>query len=291
MSNVNPFIVVLGIAQDAGFPQAGCKLKCCQNVWRHPRQTRFVTSLAIVDPSTNQRWLIDATPDLKHQLHLLDQLTLSIKPRNILDGIFLTHGHIGHYIGLIHCGKEAMNTRSIPTFVMPKMKTFLNRNEPWKQLITNQNITLKTLVNNSKVILSNHLSITPFLVPHRNELTETIRFFISGPSKRVVFIPDIDHWKIFPSLQNIINSTDTAFIDGTFFDQSELPNRDISKIPHPSISHTLNHLQSLSQKDKSKVNFIHLNHTNPVLTRNSLAHQRVRDQGFNIAKQNQIIPL
>ncbi len=31
-----PFLVVLGISQDAGFPQAGCARDCCKAAWQDP---------------------------------------------------------------------------------------------------------------------------------------------------------------------------------------------------------------------------------------------------------------
>src|SRR5688500_10513577 len=63
-----PFIFVLGIAQDGGYPQAGCNAPHCEPAWKDPALRRSVTSLAIVDPASRQRWIIDATPDFPEQL-------------------------------------------------------------------------------------------------------------------------------------------------------------------------------------------------------------------------------
>ena len=41
-----------------------------------------------------------------------------------LSGVFLTHAHIGHYTGLMNFGNEAMGTKELPVFCMPKMKSF-----------------------------------------------------------------------------------------------------------------------------------------------------------------------
>ena len=43
--------------------------------------------------------------------------------------------------------------------------------------------------------------------------------------------------------------------------------------------------------EKSKIKFIHLNHTNPLLDSNSNAHKKVIANGFNIGKFKEIIPL
>jgi len=59
------YLVVLGIAQDAGYPQAGCRRECCARAWADPKKRRHVVCLAIVDPESCQRWLLECTPDLR----------------------------------------------------------------------------------------------------------------------------------------------------------------------------------------------------------------------------------
>ena len=64
-------------------------------------------------------------------------------------------------------------------------------------------------------------------------------------------------------------------------------NRDISEIPHPLVSETINLLNSLSEENKSKVYFIHMNHTNPMLNPNSELSKLITTKGFNIARLGQ----
>ena len=93
-----PFIVILGIAQDAGYPQIGCNKECCKKVYEGKAKRQMVSSIAIVDPVSKQKWVIDATPDFPEQLKLLD------KYPGYLSGIMLTNAHIGNYteIGRAH---------------------------------------------------------------------------------------------------------------------------------------------------------------------------------------------
>src|ERR1035437_4021635 len=99
-----PYIVVLGIAQDGGYPHAGCERDCCKKYYDGKEPRHFVSCLALVDPVSKQRWIFDCTPDFTFQLHLLDSL-YPAKGR-LIDGIFLTHAHIGHYTGLMYLDKE-----------------------------------------------------------------------------------------------------------------------------------------------------------------------------------------
>ena len=68
-------LIVLGIAQDAGFPQAACQKPCCKLAWKDPSIRRHVASLGLVDHATGQKWLFDCTPDFPQQLQLLHELS------------------------------------------------------------------------------------------------------------------------------------------------------------------------------------------------------------------------
>jgi pyrroloquinoline quinone biosynthesis protein B len=50
-----PFVLVLGIAQDGGFPQANCQKKCCKSVWANKKARQFVNSIVLVDPISKEK--------------------------------------------------------------------------------------------------------------------------------------------------------------------------------------------------------------------------------------------
>ena len=283
----SPYIVVLGIAQDAGFPQAGCNKECCKKAWLDPQIRKSVSCIALVDPVSKKQWLFDATPDIKFQLNMLENIS-NINP---LSGVFLTHAHIGHYTGLMHFGKEVMDTKNLPVYAMDKMQSFIQNHAPWKQLTKINNIQLQKLADRSPVILNERIIVTPFLVPHRDEYSETVGYKISINDKSLVFIPDIDKWHDWQQdIKQLIKEIDYAFIDGTFYQDGEL-DRDMSQIPHPLVVETMDILSDLDKKNKKKVHFIHLNHTNPLLLKNSAEQKTVFQKGFNVAKEGQIITL
>ena len=104
-----PYVLVLGTAQDGGLPQIGCDRECCREARLDPTRRRWVTSLLLVNPRTSQRWLLDASPDLPDQIELVrDHPANYLIPQvedgrgPLFDGVFLTHGHWGHYLSLIH---------------------------------------------------------------------------------------------------------------------------------------------------------------------------------------------
>lgn len=289
-----PYVVVLGVAQDAGHPQMGCRGACCAAAAEDPRRGHLVASLGLVDPRHDARYLFDATPDLPRQLHRLDRdHPVPREGRDPgLDGIFLTHAHIGHYTGLMHLGREAMGTAGVPVYAMPRMAGFLEANGPWSQLVTLGNIELRPLADAEPVRLADALQVTPLRVPHRDEFSETVGFVIEGPRARVLFLPDIDKWDRWErDLEAVVRSVDRAYVDGSFFENGEIPGRDMRDIPHPFIAETLSRVAAWSAQERAKIRFLHLNHTNPALDRGSPATATIEAAGCAVAVEGETFGL
>ena len=284
-------LILLGTLQDAGAPQINCNKKCCQGLFEQADSARRVSSLGLLDFNTQKKYLFDATPDISKQLHALKKAS-PIATSSIVDGIFLTHAHIGHYTGLMYLGKEAVNSTEVSVFTMPKMSSFISSNGPWSQLVTNRNIALQPLVANQAISLSPSLQVTPFLVPHRDEYSETVGYLIEGPHKKALFIPDIDKWNRWElNLATELKKVDYAFLDATFYSAKELGNRDMSQIPHPSVLETIQTLKDFSMEERAKVIFTHFNHTNPLLDNASEATKKVLALGFKIGRIHDRFPL
>ena len=281
-----PYVVVLGIAQDGGLPHAGCLKSCCKNLWGTGNNEK-VASIGIVDPKTGQSWLIDATPDFASQLHILENIH-----KTKLSGIFLTHAHIGHYSGLLQLGREVMGAKDMPVYAMPRMKSFLYENSPWNQLLSLENIKIIDLKNSKEIKLSSQLYIEPFLVPHRDEFSETVGYRVVSNKKSLVYIPDIDKWsKWDQDIFQVVLHSDFALLDGTFYSSDEIPHRDMSEIPHPFIIETMDLLNDMNSKNRKKIYFIHFNHSNPAINHTSSTSNIIRSKRFNVAKEGLILTL
>ena len=272
------YIQVLGIVQDAGYPHIGCEKDCCKAV---SPGDYFVSCLGLVDKTNNKRYLFDATPDIHNQLNLLEKFS----DANLVDGIFLTHAHIGHYTGLMYLGREGLGSKNIMVYALKRMSKFLTKNGPWDQLVKLNNISIQTISNKEFVKLSENIFVIPIRVPHRDEYSETVGYKIIGKSKKILFIPDIDKWDEWKkSIIEEVKLVDYAFIDGTFYNGTEL-NRDMREIPHPSIEETLQLFSNQPVAERNKIYFIHINHTNPILTNKNGIRDLVEGLGFNIAQR------
>ena len=274
-------LVVLGTAQDAGSPQIACKKNCCIDLWKTGK-TEAVVSIGLIDTKHQKHYLFEATPNITQQLQTLNSVAGNASD---FGGIFLTHAHMGHYSGLLFLGKEALGGQSVPVYALPKMRQYLSNNGPWEQLISEKNIALQALTASKEETISEEIKVTPIQVPHRDEYSETVGYLIKGPHKTALFIPDIDKWERWDTtIESLIKEVDYALLDATFFDGSELPNRDMAAIPHPFVKESLARFEPLEIKEKNKIYFIHFNHTNPLLKESSQESKEVAAKGYHIAR-------
>lgn len=279
------YIIIIGVAQDGGYPHMGCQKTCCNAAWKNNKIRKSITSLALIDPIQKKWWLFEATPDIKIQLQSFRKQTRGEYPY-LPEGIFITHAHIGHYSGLMEFGREVMNTSKLKVFVLPKLKSYLTTNGPWSQLVKLQNIDLIELSTNTPLTIGDNL-IETFTVPHRDEFSETAGFKIILPAKKFLFIPDIDKWNKWDrNIVDEVKKVDIAFLDATFYTNVELGNRPMSEVPHPLIAETMDLFKDERIETKQKIYFIHFNHTNPLLW-DSRAQSSFLKTGFRRATEFQ----
>ena len=278
-----PCVIVAGTAQDGGLPQLGCAEARCEAARIDPEQRRRVTSLRLTDPRTRARWLFDAGPDIGEQL----------KPAaKLVDGIFLTHAHIGHYLGLAQLGREVTGSSGIPVWAGERMRDFLARNGPWSQLVETHAIELREMPLEGEVELAPDIHVSAMVVPHRDEYSETLSYVIRGPRRSLLYLPDIDKWERWDQrLEDVLARVDVALIDGTFFADGELQGRSMAEIPHPFIVETLERLKTAPAALRAKVVFTHLNHTNPACDSWSEARAKIEAAGMRVAREGERIDL
>ena len=277
------FALVLGTVQDGGLPQAGCYTPRCEAARRDPY---YVASLALIDPNAERYYLVDATPDLTRQLDLIpgEAFRRRAQARRPFDGIFLTHAHIGHYLGLALLGREGLGMSRTPCYCSPAMAQYLSSNGPWSLMVSEGRLYFPAVGMNEWHRVDDALSVKLIPVPHRHEFSDTVAFVFRGPSRSLLYVPDIDKWEDWQvRVEDLVREVDVALLDGSFYSPSEIPGRDIEDIPHPLIPHTMDLLQQ-AVRDGNRVVFTHLNNTNAALDEGSAAATRVAQRGFEVAQ-------
>lgn len=293
-----PRLVVLGTAQDGGLPHAACSCARCNRARRDPAFRRDVASLALHLPASDKVFLFDATPDLHRQLDRIAALRRRPEEGRVdrapVDGVLLTHAHIGHYLGLAFFGFETVHTRKLPVYASPRMAAYLRGNGPWSQLVRLDNIALHEMALGEPFALGDGVTVKAFAVPHRDEYSDTVAFLIRGPNRTVLYVPDTDTWQTWPRpLVRVIEEekVDVALLDGTFYSLEELPGRRVEQIGHPLITDTLDRLEPWVKSGKGQALFTHLNHSNPALEPESPARREIERRGFAVAAEGQEIGL
>ena len=286
---IGPYVRVLGTMQDGGLPHPGCTCARCELALRDPEAKRYVTSIALVVPATRQVFLFDATPDLGHQLVLLRDIhpaPLGRVDRSPVDGVFLTHAHIGHYLGLAYFGYEALNSSGVSVFSTPRMAAFLRHNGPWSQLVDRENIRLEEILPGDEIEIAPTVKVKAFSAPHRDEYADTLGYVLRGPERSLVYLPDTDSWEAWSSpVADFLSDVDVALIDGTFFSADELPGRSVESIGHPLITTTMDLLGEWIGRSETKVYFTHLNHSNAALERDGASLREIESRGFEVLEE------
>jgi pyrroloquinoline quinone biosynthesis protein B len=278
-------VIVLGVAQDGGLPHIGCRQEACERARRDASRRERVASIGLVDDATGERWLIDATPDIRSQL---ETLRAPDAPRaKPVTGILLTHAHAGHYAGLLELGREMLGADHVPVMGTPRMIAFLRGHSPWKELEAWGHVVYQPLEPGQELKLG-AFRVTPVRVPHRDELSDTVGYRIKGASRSVLFIPDVDKWEKWDrTLRDEVAAVDVALLDATFAREDELGGRSMKLVPHPFVSETLS---LLPPELRRRVAFIHLNHTNRLLW-DDAERKALEAQGARVAKDGETIDL
>ena len=276
---------VLGTAQDGGLPHLGCEKDCCSKA-RAEGIRRLPVSLGILDREHGRTLLVEVTPAVEAQLHAFaSNRGDRVDARKPVDAVLLTHAHIGHYAGLIHFGREVAGTRKVPCWVSARMADVLRTNGPWSQLVRLQQIELEVFEPGVPFEPLPGLQVTAIRVPHRDEFSDTMAFRFEGGTGTLLFMPDID--RLDASLADtLLEGIDIAFVDATFYDGREVPGRNLSEIPHPPMIQSTGLLADRVRARPGSIQFIHLNHSNPVHFDESL-RTRILDQGFGLPARGQ----
>jgi len=199
----------------------------------------------------------------------------------LVDSVFITHAHMGHYAGLLHFGSEALAADHLPLFATERFLAFMEHNEPWGTLLAAGHLDA-IAINGLTATMEDDLEIAAIPVPHRDELSDTVAFSVRvGGDPWMLYLPDIDDWESWIDAESEIESHDIVLLDATFSTARELPNRDMASIGHPLVTDTIERFRHLASG--TRIVLTHINHSNPLGDPAAPITRRVLDAGFTIA--------
>ena len=215
----------------------------------------------------------------------------------IPDSVTITHLHLGHVEGIGQFGKPVMGVNNLPIYLSQMNNDSMQERNDVQLMIEEGNIRL---ISKNQFQPTNDCGFTlEFIpIPHRSELGDTSAILIKGPRKNLLFLPDQDSWSetldsfSVRNIRELLTSLriDIALVDGTFWNLNELPGRDLSKIPHPTIEDSIHYL-GMKKINDPDISFIHLNHSNPVNDHNSEERKLVESYGWSICERNDTLSI
>lgn len=272
-------LIILGSGQDAGAPQVGNRSSLSPD--------RNASSVAVISGS-GAVILLDASPDIRAQSSLL--LNSHVYPGGrdtLVDGVFITHAHMGHYAGLLHFGPEGAATDGLPLFTTERFLAFIERNEPWASLLAHEHL-VGIGVDDSLATIDGEIALTPIPVPHREEHSDTVAWSVLVDGDPwLLYLPDIDSWDLWEPAEEIISQHSVALLDATFSSMEELPGRDMSMILHPLVPDTINRFAPLT--GDTRIVLTHMNHSNRLGDPAAEISQRAISAGFEIAYDGMVV--
>jgi pyrroloquinoline quinone biosynthesis protein B len=260
-------VEILGTVQDGGVPHLGCSCGICEEARNKCEKQRYNASVLLKENTEEDsiRYLIDATPDIRYQIN-----------GDYLDGVFISHGHLGHITGLLHFGEEALDADMIPVHVTDKTADYLNSNDPYRLLIDKNNIDVREFNDGDTQSLQGG-KIEARESEHTGVQTDSLSFMIHGEEKKLFYMSDIHSWT--EKTLDCVSEADIAIIDGTFWNEEEIDR--YHEVPHPVMKETMH----LTEDWNTEIVFTHLNHTNPALRPDSEERKELEERGFKVAER------
>jgi len=293
VAGTNTRAIVLGTAQDGGFPQPGCKLPCCQRARSGTGLARTPVALGIVG-SDGSSHIIEVGRHIGEQFEIWDKACGFEWP---LNSAILTHAHLGHTDGLRLLGREAIGGQGVILHCSKSMLSLIHENPTWRIMVEQGVLVPKQWESMTpfEPTPGCGFTITPIPVIHRAELSDNHAILVSGKESNLLFMPDQDSWGETlegASIREWLTSLDInyALIDGTFWDSDELSGRDMSEIPHPTVCESLELLGEWVVGDPD-IAFFHLNHTNPLNNVDSEESRIVGRMGWRVSEPGEVYDL
>jgi len=270
-------IIVVGSAQDGGFPQYDCNCLNCSLCRKGLLKPLYRSSIAVIDDD-NHVIFLDASPDMRLQMASIDvcreKLNRSMNNRvSPIDAIVVTHAHWGHIGGLAELG--AGIPYKVPVYCSSLVSKMISKSGIYGHLVEAGYLKPQIFESRKEIPIYSWrgeptmLKLKVLKVKHREDFTDTFGLKIYSSSFSVAYIPDIAFFNI--EIEEFISDVDVLFFEGTFYYNNELEivsgiHKTSYDLGHIPIVDSLNFLSKVEIPQKY---YIHFNHTNPVLRKSS----------------------
>jgi len=300
-------VKVLGSAAGGGFPQWNCACPNCSALRDGKLKARPRTQAQVaVSPDPSHWFLLNASPDLRQQILATPELSAassSLGPP--VSRILLTSADVDCVMGLLHLREfqplHIYSTLAVRRILTEENSLFrvLARSIPpvkWETLPLDRLIPLlpPTSLGAKDGLFC---KAVPLLGGFPDYVSDSLRGSMP-PEEAVIGVQLVHKEKRFfyaPGVagqgeewQRIVDESDLALLDGTFWKDDELisakrSRRTAREMGHLPLWGERGMLKRSFRLGKTKRVLTHINNTNPILNEESPEHRAVRDAGWEIA--------
>lgn len=300
-------IKILGSAAGGGFPQWNCGCVLCRGVRERRLNTSARTQCQVAISSGGEDWfLLNASPDLRAQIEGTKELHPRAVRHSPIAGVVVTGGDLDQVLGLLLL-RELQPIRIYATASVRQLlrddNTFFKMlsQEPGQSLWTNITagapFTLASPAGSNSALVCQPMGLRggfPAYVGESRASTLLASQAALGlviesnhGGGRLAYFPvvaDLD-----ADLTAALDSCDLLLFDGTFWTDKELiriqgGDRTARQMGHLPIFGPGGSLDRLSQLQRPRKIFVHINNTNPILDKDSPEYQKVRNAGWEVAE-------
>jgi pyrroloquinoline quinone biosynthesis protein B len=293
-------LVLLGTAAGGGFPQWNCWCPTCRVARTDPVRARPRTQSSTAVSADGRRWfLLNASPDVREQLALLDGVPPTGTRYAPVEAIVPTDAELDHTLGIallrearqlqVYATPAVLEVLAEDSRILPVTRAFAEvASEP---LTPDREVALRYRDGSAS-----GLHLTAFGVPggpprfaRQDRPGHTVGLLLRDDQSggTLAFVPGCG--ELTEALCDRLGRVDTLLFDGTFWSDDELIRLGISdrtahQMDHVPVSGPDGSLSRLAALPCPRRIYTHINNSNPMLIRDSAERRQVEAAGLAVGE-------
>ena len=296
-------VLLLGTAAGGGFPQWNCRCATCQAARESPPRATPRTQSSIAVSADGAHWFLgNASPDVRAQLERLGEGPPGAVRWSPVEGVVFTDAELDHSLGLallrearllpVFATRAVLDVVTDDSRILPVTRTFAD--VPETALALEHPTSLKLRDGRDSVL-------TIEMIPVRGSAPRFARREMAGHTsaavfqhvatgRRLAYVPACA--AIDDTLLGTLHGMELVLFDGTCFTDDEMRSAGVSDRTATAMGHqpisgargSLPVLRELAANGRTRVVYVHINNTNPMLVQGSPQRAEVEAAGITIGE-------
>src|SRR5881398_3527055 len=293
-------VIILGSAAGGGLPQWNCGCSNCQEA-RLSGTGRTQSSVAL--SADGARWvLLNASRDLRAQVASRPELWPRGARGTAISAVVCTDGEIDHTLGLLLLREAA--TR-FPLYASAGVVALLDREWPVLRVLSAYaGVEPRVLPEGAAIPLADgagrELGVTCTAVPvarrppryarQATAATHDVALRLADQKgATLAYVPTAG--AVDDAVRSVARGADLLLFDGTFWSDGELRAAGAREMGHLPVGGPGGSIELLPRLGARRTVLVHINNTNPILSRSSSERAQVEEAGIEVADDGMEVEL